>query len=100
MENGNFRLFSANGKWKRQTLVCLLQTKTENERLFSLVGKRLTVIDDCFSKRAIYAGRTGDPILTGEGWGLSVAFGKQILLIGAAHLTSAAIGRKVQSDIQ
>jgi hypothetical protein len=37
-ENGNFRLFAANGKWKRQTSVCLLDTG--NESLFSLVGKR------------------------------------------------------------
>jgi hypothetical protein len=34
-ENGNFRLFSANGKRKRQTSVCLLQTETENGHLFS-----------------------------------------------------------------
>jgi hypothetical protein len=40
MENGNFRLFSANGKRKWQTSVCLLQTETENGRLFSLIGKR------------------------------------------------------------
>jgi hypothetical protein len=30
IENGNFRLFSANRKGKRQISVCLLQTKTEN----------------------------------------------------------------------
>jgi hypothetical protein len=32
-----------NGKWKRQTSVCLLQRETENEILFSLIGKQLTV---------------------------------------------------------
>jgi hypothetical protein len=30
-ENGNFRLFAANGKQKRQTSVRLLQMRTENE---------------------------------------------------------------------
>jgi hypothetical protein len=40
MENGNFRLFAANGKRKWQTSVCLLQTETGNGSLFSLVGKR------------------------------------------------------------
>jgi hypothetical protein len=39
MENGKFRSLSANGKWKWQTSVCLLQTETENGSLFSLVGK-------------------------------------------------------------
>jgi hypothetical protein len=39
-ENGNFRLFAANRKRKRQTSVCLLQTKTENGSLFPLVGKQ------------------------------------------------------------
>jgi hypothetical protein len=29
MENVNFRLFDTNGKWKRQTSICLLQTETE-----------------------------------------------------------------------
>jgi hypothetical protein len=28
-ENGNFRLFAANGKRKRQTSICLLQMETE-----------------------------------------------------------------------
>jgi hypothetical protein len=37
-ENGNFRLFVANGK--RQTSLCLLQRETENGGLFSLVGRR------------------------------------------------------------
>jgi hypothetical protein len=51
--NDNFHLFAANGKRKQQTSVCLLLTKTENLSLFSLIGKRLTVINDCcFSKRA------------------------------------------------
>jgi hypothetical protein len=36
-ENGNFRLFAANGKRKRQTSVCFLQTEIGS--LFSLVGK-------------------------------------------------------------
>jgi hypothetical protein len=40
-EKGNFRLFAANGKWKRQSFVCLLQMETENESLFSLVGKTI-----------------------------------------------------------
>jgi hypothetical protein len=53
MEKGNFRLYAANGKRKRQTSVCLLQTETENISFFSMVGKQQTVIDDCcFSKRA------------------------------------------------
>jgi hypothetical protein len=38
-ENGKFCSFSANGKWKWQTSVCLLQTEKENGSLFSLVGK-------------------------------------------------------------
>jgi hypothetical protein len=38
-ENGNFHLFVANGKQKRQTSICLLQTETENGSLFFLVGK-------------------------------------------------------------
>jgi hypothetical protein len=38
-ENGNFRLFSASGKKKRKTSVCLLKTETENGNLSSLVGK-------------------------------------------------------------
>jgi hypothetical protein len=51
MENGNFCLLVGNGKRKRQTSICLLQTK--NRSLFSLVSKRKTVIDDCcFSKIA------------------------------------------------
>jgi hypothetical protein len=33
-ENGT----NGNGKWKRQSFVCLLQMETENESLFSLVG--------------------------------------------------------------
>jgi hypothetical protein len=38
---------------KRETSVCFLQTETENGSFFTLVGKRLTVIDDCcFSNRA------------------------------------------------
>ncbi len=37
-EDGNFRLFAADVKRKRQTSVCLLPTETEN--------------DCCFSKRA------------------------------------------------
>ncbi len=36
-ENGNFRLFSANGKLNWQTSICLLQMETENRCLFSLV---------------------------------------------------------------
>jgi hypothetical protein len=57
-ENGTDRkqqllYFSANRTQKLQTSACLLQTKMENGTLFSLVGKRLTVIDDCcFSKHA------------------------------------------------
>jgi hypothetical protein len=27
MENGNVRLFAANGKWKKQTSICFLQTE-------------------------------------------------------------------------
>jgi hypothetical protein len=41
MENGNFCLFAAKGKWKRQTFVCFLQT--ENRSLFSLDGKQKMV---------------------------------------------------------
>jgi hypothetical protein len=37
-ENGNFHFFAANGKWKQQASVCLLQTETGNGSLFSLVG--------------------------------------------------------------
>jgi hypothetical protein len=39
-ENGYFRLFAANGKRKRQTSVCLLQTEIENGSSFILVGIR------------------------------------------------------------
>jgi hypothetical protein len=39
-ENGNFRLFAANEKQKRQTSVCLQQTEIENGSLFFLVGKQ------------------------------------------------------------
>jgi hypothetical protein len=39
MENGKLHFF-ANGKWKRQIYVSLMQMGTENGRLFSLVGKR------------------------------------------------------------
>jgi hypothetical protein len=38
--NGNFILFAAIGKRKRQTSVCLLQMETENGSLFSMVSKR------------------------------------------------------------
>jgi hypothetical protein len=40
MEMTIFRLFAANGKWKRQTSVCLLQTEKEtaNFRLFTANG--------------------------------------------------------------
>jgi hypothetical protein len=31
--NGNFCLFTANGKHKRQTSVCLLQTETEKMKV-------------------------------------------------------------------
>ncbi len=37
-ENGNFCLFPANGKQKRQTSFVFM--KKENRSLFSLVGKR------------------------------------------------------------
>ncbi len=48
--NSSFRLFATNRK--RQT-ICLLQTETKNESLFSLGGKRSTIIDDlCFKKRS------------------------------------------------
>jgi hypothetical protein len=33
-ENGNFCLFAANGKWKQQTSVCLLQTERKTEVCF------------------------------------------------------------------
>jgi hypothetical protein len=39
MENGNFHFFTANGKRKRQTSVCLLDMETESGSLFFLVGK-------------------------------------------------------------
>jgi hypothetical protein len=39
-ENGDFRLFAANGKRKQQTSVCFLQMENKNRSLFSLVGKR------------------------------------------------------------
>jgi hypothetical protein len=46
-ENGNFRLFSANGKQTWQTemanfhlFAAMLQTETDNRHLFFLVGKR------------------------------------------------------------
>jgi hypothetical protein len=39
-ENGDFHLFAGNGKLKRQIFVCLLKMETENESLFSFVGKR------------------------------------------------------------
>jgi hypothetical protein len=43
MENGDGKLL----------FVCLLQKEKENGSLFSLVGKRLMVVDyDCFSKGA------------------------------------------------
>jgi hypothetical protein len=35
MENGNFRLFAANGERKWQTSVCLLQMETGNGISFS-----------------------------------------------------------------
>ncbi len=43
MENGNFCLFAANGKQKRLTSICLLQTETENGSLFP-ASKRYTVL--------------------------------------------------------
>ncbi len=46
MENCNFSLFAAKGKWKWQTSNWLLQMETENRSLFSLVD------DCCFSKHA------------------------------------------------
>jgi hypothetical protein len=50
-ENGNFHLFAANGKWKWQTSICMVQIEMGNGSLFSPVGKQKTVIDDfCFSK--------------------------------------------------
>jgi hypothetical protein len=39
METANFSLFAANGKWKQQTSVCLLQMEKENGSLFPLVDK-------------------------------------------------------------
>jgi hypothetical protein len=39
-ENCDFHLFAANGKWKRQTPVCLLQMETENGSVYFLVSKR------------------------------------------------------------
>jgi hypothetical protein len=42
-ENDNFHVFAADGKRKWQTLFCFVQT--ENGSLFSLVGKRSTVVD-------------------------------------------------------
>ncbi len=40
MEMANFRLFAANGKWKRQTSVCLLQTENGNGKLSFVYCKR------------------------------------------------------------
>ncbi len=37
--NGDFRLFDANEKWKRQTSVWLQHREMENESFVSLVGK-------------------------------------------------------------
>jgi hypothetical protein len=45
---------SARGNWQLRFIFCKRKTVTENQRrtLFALVGKRLTVIEDCgFSKR-------------------------------------------------
>ncbi len=39
MENGNFHLFAAKGKWKRKNSDCLLQTERENFCLF--VGRQM-----------------------------------------------------------
>jgi hypothetical protein len=39
-ENDNFLLFAANGKREWKTSVSFLQMETENESLFSLVGKQ------------------------------------------------------------
>jgi hypothetical protein len=47
-------LFAANGKWKRQTSVCLLKMETENGSLLFLASKRLTVIDDCSSSKCAH----------------------------------------------
>jgi hypothetical protein len=54
-ENGNFRLFSTNGKWERQTSAYSLQTETENWRLFSVVGKRWSIAAS--ANLPIYASR-------------------------------------------
>jgi hypothetical protein len=43
-ETGNFRLFAANRKQKRQTSNWLLQVESENENLFSLVSKKQTLM--------------------------------------------------------
>jgi hypothetical protein len=51
-ENGNFRLFAANGKRKRQTSVCLLETEMEVCFHKSAEDKKYTINDCCFSKRA------------------------------------------------
>jgi hypothetical protein len=53
-KNGNFRLFAANGKWKRQTSVGLLQTETESTEVCfpwsaNYKGKYTIAV---FSKRA------------------------------------------------
>ncbi len=55
-ENGNFCLFSVNGKWKQQSFVYLLQTETENVRLFSLVTKWSTIINDCCFRKHSHLG--------------------------------------------
>ncbi len=69
-ENGNFRLFAAIGKLKRQTSVCLLQTETGNgKRKFVFLGL-LTINGNrrlCFSQRAHLCLMSGFPILTQNG---------------------------------
>jgi hypothetical protein len=40
MENGNFRLFSANGKTKTANFHFFAATEAENKSFLSLVGKR------------------------------------------------------------
>jgi hypothetical protein len=46
-ENGKFRLFATNGKWKRYTSVCLLQKGNGKREFVFLDRQKINGIDDC-----------------------------------------------------
>jgi hypothetical protein len=80
--NSNFHLYTAKGRRKRQTSVCLLLTLTENGNLFSLIGNRFLQVEFriIFTRSADRNFAEFNEILPNLGWILLIKF--RILKLG------------------